>query len=97
MLWHHEGQNSGLTQGGEGGKEPEGGETPQKLPRSSQASEGSRRWLQQRSVQISINLAKTLQCLISVDTAFRCLATKNKDKTYNEDRSRYFPTIANLM
>ena len=49
-----------------GGTKREGEGCYKKIHRTSQASEGSRCWLQQRSVQISINLASTLWCLISV-------------------------------
>ena len=92
----HEGWNSGPTMGGQ---EPKRGGTLQKLPRSCQALEGIRCLLQQLSVQISINLATTLLCLISVDTAFQCIATKNKNP---RPRARivslllFYPTVTNL-
>ena len=97
VLWRHEGGNSGLTLGG---KKPVEVGRLQEIPRSSQASNGSRHWLQQCSVQISINLASTLRRLISVDTAFQNLATKNKNP---RPRTRIAPlllsnpTVANLI
>ena len=63
------------------GVKPEGGGRYSKFPRSSQALEGSRHRLQQRSVQISINLASTLRCLISVVTAIETCDEGREPKT----------------
>ena len=65
VLWRHKGGNSGPTQGNDA---VWGGEKLQEVPRSGWATEGSRRWLQQRTVQILNYLATFLQRLINADT-----------------------------
>ena len=57
MLWRHEGGNRDPTKGEDAAL---GGGTLQENPRSGWATEGSRHWLQQRSVQILNYLATIL-------------------------------------
>ena len=79
VLWRHEGGNSGPTLGGKGAQ---GERDTTKLPRSSQASEGCRRWLQQISVfRFSINLVITLWRLIGVDNTFGALPQRTRTWT----------------
>ena len=96
VLWRHEGGKSGPTLGG---KEPRGGGSHKNSPDLAKPQRAADIDWNNALCRLSINLATTLQRLISIDTTFGSLSHRTSAQTLDEDRSKqlFNPTFANLM